>query len=150
MSTYEALKALHVLAAVIWVGSGVSGQMYALRAQRRSRQDLFNFGDDAEWYANRFILPSALIALLTGLGMTADADYSLGDFWLAFGLAGFAVSFVMGAVFVGPAIKKASKARAEGRNEEAEALIGRVFLISRLELALLIAIVLDMVVKPGA
>jgi uncharacterized membrane protein len=149
VSTYEALKALHVLAAVVWVGSGVSAQMYALRAQRRSRQDLFNFGDDAEWYANRFILPSALIVVLTGFGLVADADYSLGDFWLSFAIAGFAVSFVLGAVFVGPTIKKASKARAEGRNDEAEAMIGRVFLISRIELVLLIAIVVDMVVKPG-
>ena len=69
--------------------------------------------------------------------------------WLSFAMAGFALSFVMGAVIVGPTIKKASNARKDGREEEVEALIGRVFLVSRIELVLLILIVPDMVIKPG-
>ncbi len=149
MSTYEALKALHVLAAAIWVGSAVASQIYAVRARRRSNADLFNFGDDAEYFGNRFLIPSSLIVVLTGFGMAADADYSLGEFWLSFAIAGFAFSFILGAGFVGPTLKKVRLAREAGDEEAGVGYIGRIFMLSRIELVVLILIVLDMVIKPG-
>jgi uncharacterized membrane protein len=124
--------------------------MYAIRARRRSHNDVLVFGYDAEWYGNRVLIPASLIAALTGFGMVADADYSLGDTWIAIAIAGFLSSFVLGAFLIGPTLKRVRVAREGGDESLGASLIGRIFMISRIELVVLVVVVLDMVIKPGA
>jgi hypothetical protein len=63
----------------------------------------------------------------------------------------FAFSFVSGAFYIGPQTGKLKKMyEAEGTEAPgAPALIRKIFVISRIELVLLILIVFDMVLKPG-
>ena len=67
------------------------------------------------------------------------------------GLIAFLASAITGAGFLGPETGRISKlAGTKGADDpEVQARISRVFLISRIELVLLVLIVLDMVVKPG-
>jgi hypothetical protein len=67
-------------------------------------------------------------------------------------IAMFAFSFVSGAFCIGPHLKRLRRvADAEGTDSPAvDALIRRIFVVSRVELVLLILIVFDMVLKPGA
>jgi hypothetical protein len=66
-------------------------------------------------------------------------------------LAMFAFSFVSGAFYLGPQSGKLKRLyEAEGANAAgARELIGKLFLVSRIELVLMVLIVLDMVIKPG-
>ncbi len=72
--------------------------------------------------------------------------------WILFALIVFGGSFVLGAGFIGPESGRIGKLiEAEGPTApEVQRRIKRIFLVSRIELAFLILVVLDMVVKPGA
>ncbi len=72
--------------------------------------------------------------------------------WILFALVVFGGSFLLGAAFIGPQSGRIRKLiEAEGPTApEVQRRIKRIFLVSRIELAFLILVVLDMVVKPGA
>ena len=76
-------------------------------------------------------------------------DYHQG--WVQFALVIIALSIVTGAGFLGPESGRIARATETGGVEspEVQARIRRIFLVSRIELALLLAVVFDMVVKPG-
>ena len=61
------------------------------------------------------------------------------------------VSIAIGAGFLGPEAGRIARATEAGGVESAEVQqrIRRIFLVSRIELVLLLAVVFDMVVKPG-
>jgi hypothetical protein len=66
-------------------------------------------------------------------------------------LAVFVASFLAGAGFLGPETGRLGKlAEEKGADDpDVQRRIRRVFLISRIELVLLVLVVFDMVVKPG-
>jgi hypothetical protein len=68
-----------------------------------------------------------------------------------FGLAVIALSIVVGAGYLGPESGRIARATERSGVESAEVQerIRRIFLVSRIELVLLLAVIFDMVVKPG-
>lgn len=153
MDLYEALKVVHVLAAIVWVGGNVYQHVVNTPKVRKADADeLMVLAQDSQNYGNRVLIPSTLLLILSGFGMTADADYSLGEFWLSFALAGWIFSFVLGAFYLGPTLGKtrATLQEASGAiTETVRSNIQKIFLWGRIELAILVLIVIDMVVKPG-
>jgi uncharacterized membrane protein len=151
MDFYEFLKVLHVLAAVVWVGGASATQVFAIRAKRANEPSrMVDFLTESEWIGTRVFLPSSLILVATGFGMIGDADLEF-DFWIIFGLAVWLFSAGVGASFLGPESGRiANIVAAEGATSpNAIARIKRIFLVSRIELVLLLLVVIDMVVKPG-
>ena len=152
MDFYELLKTLHVLAAVVWVGGAATTQVYAMRANRATEPErMVNFSSDAEWVGTRVFLPMSLILVASGFGMIGDASLDF-DLWIIFGLAIWLVSAGVGSAFLGPESGRiANIVAAEGpASPNAQARIQRIFLISRIELVLLLLVVIVMVTKPGA
>jgi hypothetical protein len=84
--------------------------------------------------------------MLVGKG---DWDWS---FWLVFALVVWILSVITGAAFLGPESGRIEQVtEREGPNSpEAVARLTRIILVSRIELVLLILVVLDMTLKPGA
>jgi uncharacterized membrane protein len=151
MDFYEFLKVLHVVAAVVWVGGASVTQLYAIRATRTSEPErIVNFSSDAEWVGTRVFLPMSLILVATGFGMIGDASLDF-EAWIVIGLAVWVISAGVGASFLGPESGRIAKVvETEGAaSPNAQARIKRIFLISRIELVLLLIVVVDMVVKPG-
>jgi hypothetical protein len=68
-----------------------------------------------------------------------------------FGLVIIALSILVGAGYLGPEAGRIAKAteRDGVDSPEVQARIQRIFLVSRIELVFLLAVVFDMVVKPG-
>mgnify|MGYP000977606802 CR=1 FL=1 len=100
---YEALLFVHILAAVVWVGGGAATQFYAIRAMGSTDPGrLAGFAKDAEWVGMRVFMPASLVVLGAGFGLVAKGDWSLGTFWVAFGLGAMAASALTGALFLGP------------------------------------------------
>jgi uncharacterized membrane protein len=151
-TTYQWYLAVHILAAVVWVGGALATQVFALRATRTNDGTrIANFAQDAEWIGMRVFLPSSLILVIFGFMLVGERDWAW-DFWLVFALAVWALSVVVGAAFLGPESGRIAKiTEREGPDSaEATARLKRIFLISRIELVLLILVVIDMAVKPGA
>lgn len=154
LTHYNELKFVHVLAAIVWVGGAATAQVYALLAVRTNDPvRVAAFAGDTEFVGTRIFLPAALILLVSGI-LTVRASsgaWTFGQGWVQFGMVVIALSVLTGAGFLGPESGRIAKATKAGGVEspEVQARIRRIFLVSRVELVLLLAVVFDMVVKPG-
>jgi hypothetical protein len=83
--------------------------------------------------------------------MMINLNSPWGANWIVFGLVAFAMSFAVGAGFLGPEGGRiAAVIEREGpQSPEAQARIRRILLISRCELVVLVTVVVNMVVKPA-
>lgn len=154
LTHYNAFKFVHVLSAVVWVGGACTVQVYALLALRTDDPvRVASFARDTEFVGTRIFLPSSLIVLVSGIFTLHDSDglWSFSQGWVQFGLVVIALSIVVGAGYLGPESGRIAKATEAGGVEspEAQRRIRRIFLVSRVELVFLLAVVFDMVVKPG-
>ena len=152
ITTYEALLFGHLGFVAIWLGTNTCLQLLALRAVGKGPEATASLLADVEWLGTRLLVPSSLLVLVFGFGLVGNIDgYELSQFWLAAALAVFAVSFLLGAGFLGPESGRIGKLVDErgASDPEVERRIARIFLVSRIELVLLFLVVLDMVVKPG-
>jgi uncharacterized membrane protein len=152
MTWYTFFKSVHVLAAAIWVGGGVMIQALAFRITRTgdpARQA--TFAKDTEVVTMRLFIPTTWILLLAGIGMMINLDLSWGQNWIVFALIAFALSFAIGAGFLGPESGRiAAVIERDGpESPEAQERIRRILLISRCELVVLMAVIVNMVVKPA-
>jgi uncharacterized membrane protein len=152
VSYYEFLLFGHLLFVAVWVGTDVSLQLFALRARRAGPERMVTFLADVEWLGLRLLNPTSLLVLIFGVLLVIDSEaWELSQFWVAAGLAAFLASAITGAGFLGPETGRLGK-MAEERgvdDPELQRRISRIFVISRIELVILVLIILDMVVKPG-
>ena len=149
---YEWLKSLHVLMAIVWVGGAIALQVLAVRTMRaRDPERLRIFVGEVEFVGTRIFTPASLILLILGIIMVIDR-WAFEQFWIVAAIVMFAFSFVSGAFYLGPNSAKLRKMyEAEGANAAgAPELIRKLFLVSRVELVLMVLIVFDMVLKPGS
>ncbi len=81
----------------------------------------------------------------------SSGAYDLGQGWVTFGFIVWLFSFLVGAGYLGPESGRLSTLAEERRPEDTEyqRRIKRIFVVSRIELLLLVLVVLDMTVKPG-
>jgi uncharacterized membrane protein len=150
VSAYEIYLLLHILAAVIWVGGAATAQVFAHRIVKGgSPAELVGFGKNVEWVGLRLYMPAGFVLLITGFLLVEDGDWSY-DFWVIFGLVVFGLSFLAGALFFGPESGRIAKLVEQHGPEHAEVQrrLRRLIKSSRVELALLVAVVVDMVIKP--
>ena len=79
-----------------------------------------------------------------------EKEIDWGQFWVIFGLIGWALAGLLGIGFVGPELGRIDEAaRAHGpESPEVAARVKRLFMIFRFDTALLILIVLDMTAQP--
>jgi uncharacterized membrane protein len=152
-TTYKVLLTLHILAAVIWVGGGAIIQLFALRATRsKSQEHQAEFAADVSVIGMRTFIPASLVLIVTGLWLVHEGSLGYGKAWVLIGLAVWIGSFLSGALFLGPQSGKLGKdIETYGfSSPQAQSRLSKIFLHSRIELAFLVVVVCDMVLKPGA
>jgi uncharacterized membrane protein len=154
LTNYTGFKFVHVLAAVVWVGGACAVQVYALLAVRtKDPVRVAAFAGDTEFVGTRIFIPASLILLVSGLLTVHESGgaWSYRQGWVQFGLAIVLLSIVVGAGYLGPESGRIARAtEAHGvASAEVQARIRRIFLVSRIELVLLLCVIFDMVVKPG-
>ena len=110
-----------------------------------------DFAKDTEVVGMRVFIPATWILLLAGIAMMVNLGWAWGVTWIVLGLVAFAISFVVGAGFLGPEGGRiAAVIEREGpASPEAQARIRRILLISRCELVVLVTVLVNMVVKPS-
>jgi uncharacterized membrane protein len=150
---YSAFKAVHVLFAVIWVGGGVTIMIHAIRAQRaRDPEGIVTVARQAAFMGEKVFAPVGLVVFLMGIGMMINTNWGWSHFWIVFGLLGYAATFIVGIGVLSPLAKRIDQsAEANGpTHPETMALIDRIMLIARFDVALLMLVVVDMATKPFA
>jgi uncharacterized membrane protein len=148
---YNIYLAFHVVAAVIWVGGALALGILALVADRKDDDEaMIAIGKQAEWIGMRVFTPAAFVVLAFGFALAAEGDWSFGDFWLLAGLIGWGLSAALGILFLSPEAKRLNALAAERgmKHPETQARLRRILAISRIDLAILTLIVLDMAAKP--
>lgn len=148
---YELLLFVHVVCAVIWVGGAFYAQLLAVRAGRSNDpMALPRLGRDIEFLGSRVFAPAAVLLFLAGAAMTLRA-WSFGQLWVAASVGLWVASALAGSAYLAPRARRVSALfEAEGPESVAgRRLIGRMFLVSRLELVSFAVIIGLMVFKPG-
>lgn len=152
MTLYEFLKLVHVLGAIAWVGTSIEQQLVGARAMSsNARGRLAHFVDEAEWVGVRIMTPAAILVVIAGVLMVIESGWNFSDSWILIGIGLFVLTSLNGMVFLTPQTKRLKLSIAERGEDDAsvQALVKKVTLASRIDLLILIAIVADMVIKPG-
>ncbi len=150
---YALFKAVHVLFAVIWVGGGVTIFIHAIRAQTARDPDaIVTVAKQAAFMGEKVFAPVGLVTFLMGIAMMINTSWGWGHFWIIAGLIGYAATFGVGVGILSPLAKKIDhSAEMNGpTHPETIALIEKIMLIGRFDVAILMLVVLDMVTTPCA
>jgi uncharacterized membrane protein len=149
--TYQIYLAIHVIAAVIWVGGDVTLTTLGIVFERRHEgETLAALGRLGTWIGTRVYTPALFVVIGFGIALMHELHLDYGQFWVIFGLVGWAIAATLGVAFVGPELGRIDlAARTHGPDsEEVARRVQRLFMIFRFDTALLILIIIDMSAKP--
>ena len=145
-------KIVHVGFAVFWVGGGLLLTALALRAERsKDPEDLANIARQATFVGEKLFAPASGIVLLMGIVMVINSpEIGFGDTWVIIGLIGFAISFVTGIAVLAPRARRLVELfdTVGSTAPQTQAAIREILLISRVDVAVLVIVVFDMLMKP--
>jgi uncharacterized membrane protein len=148
---YALFKYIHVLFAVVWIGGGALLTILALAAERKQDpMELVTVARQAAFVGEKVFAPAGLVVFLMGIAMMLNTNWGWGKFWIVAGIIGYAITFVTGIAVLSPLAKKI-KTSAEENGATAPvtmALINRILLIARVDIAVLFLVIADMVTKP--
>ena len=151
MTSYELWLFLHVSAAIVWIGGAVAAQVFAALTKRAADPaQSAALGRNVSFLGNWVFLPSSLVVLVTGIGLTEDGGWDWSEPFIAIGLVGWALVFVTAFGYVSRAMASAGQRMAtEGPSPALMAQINRVVLLARGLIVVLFVIVFVMVTKLG-
>jgi len=145
-------KLIHVGVAVFWVGGGLLLTALALRAERsHDPEEIARIARQATFVGEKLFAPAGGIVLLMGILMVINSpEISFGMTWVIIGLVGFAVSFVMGIAVLAPRARRIVELSDTVGvvAPQTQAAIREILLISRVDIAVLVIVVFDMLMKP--
>jgi uncharacterized membrane protein len=152
MTSLQLLVLGHVLGTVSLVGGTFMLQILAVLATRSPvAADLTALARQAAWIGPRVFMPSALVIVATGLGMASQLRVALNEPFVLIGAAAILFAAATGPAYLAPESRRISRlVAADGdASPEARKRLRRLFVVSRVELLLLVAAVAAMVVKPS-
>lgn len=150
--SYEVLLTFHIVAAVLWVGGAVAMILLALRITgARASSQMADFAANIEWLGKFYFTPLSLMTLLFGILLVHQMDsVTVSDFFVQYGLTAIVITIAVGSGFLGPQSGKLSQLIAAKGAEapEAQALLGRILMVARLDGLMLLSVVAMMALKP--
>jgi uncharacterized membrane protein len=148
---YELLVYVHIVCAMTWVGGAIYIQVLAMRVNGSDDPaELPRFARHIEAIGSRVFVPAAIGLFAGGAVMTAQR-WVFGQAWILASIGLWVLSALAGAFYLAPRAKPAARLfDEEGLESEAgRRLVGRMFLVSRLELVSFAVVIGLMVFKPG-
>ena len=152
MSRYELLLTLHILGAAMWFGSGLAITVISFRLLGSDPPAFSSFSGHAGWWAGRAHPAAAVLILLAGFGLVAEADLSMGELWISLALAGWIVLLAIGGGLIsrtGAQLTAAYDRSGGALTDEVRSVAERLLLYTRIESVVLVLVIVDMVAKPG-
>jgi len=148
---YSAFKTVHVIAAIVWIGGGTLLTILGVAAERkRDPIELANIARQAATVGEKVFAPAGLVVVAMGIAMMLNTDWGWGKFWIVAGLVGYAITFFTGVGVLSPLAKKVTALTEEKgpTHPETAAAITRILTIARIDVAMLLLVIVDMVTKP--
>src|SRR5262245_49176442 len=148
---YQIFKVLHIFFAVVWIGGGLLMTVFGIKAELSDDPgERIWLARQGAWVSGGVFAPSALVVLAMGIAMMLKVDWGWDNFWVVFGLLGFAWTFTTGLGVIVPLSHRLNRlVDTVGPDApEAQATISRILLAARIDIAVLLLVVIDMVVKP--
>lgn len=146
----QVLLYVHLLAAIAWMGAGITLVLLARRAVQTG-EEMAMIGQ-MEWLGGRVGGPSVILLLVTGVWMVARIGaWQFGQLWVILGLGGLVVLFLMGVAVHRPhykQIRRAIEQYGEG-SPEVQRQVRWSFRAGQVEVVVMAIVVLLMVFKPG-
>ncbi len=98
------------------------------------------------------VRPLSVLLLVFGILLVGEVGYEHSQLWVSLAYVGWLIAFVLGA-FVYPRVAKRMEEAVERHGRESDEALGQVrrFLaLNTIEITVLLLVVVDMAVKPGA
>ena len=148
---YDLFKFLHILMAVIWVGSGVGLSALTL-SMARDPGAMGRVMPHLEALGPKVFGPSSGLTLVFGIVtvLFSKGAYEFSETWILIGFVGFAISGVM-TMMLAPRAKRLGALTAEKGHDDPEVAAGarRIINMRMIEILILVAVIAAMVFKPG-
>jgi len=149
MSLYLALKLVHILFAMVAVGTNFSYAFW-LRLAGNDRDRIAHTLESIHrldmWLAN----PAYVIVLLAGIGMVVVGPYPITTPWILLAIALYVLVALLGITLYAPAVRRQrAAALADPNSTEYRAAARRSNLLGLVAVAIVTVIVVLMVLKPG-
>jgi uncharacterized membrane protein len=151
-ASYEIYLALHILAVTVWVGGDITlTTLGIVFEQKQDGPTLAALGRMGTWIGTRVYTPALFFVFGFGVALIEKAGLPWDEFWIIFGVVGWALAMAIGIAFVGPELGRIDKAAQEFGPDSPEVgrRVKRLFTIFRFDTALLALIVIDMAAKPS-
>jgi uncharacterized membrane protein len=149
--SYKVYLALHVLAVTVWVGGDITlTTLGVVFEQKRDGPTLAALGRMGTWIGTRVYTPALFFVFGFGVALVEKSGQPWDQFWVVFGVVGWALAMAIGIAFVGPELGRIDAAAQQFGPESPEVArrVKRLFTIFRFDTAVLALIVIDMVAKP--
>ncbi|MBI2169106.1 MAG: DUF2269 family protein [Actinobacteria bacterium] len=149
----QALLTVHLLAVATWIGAALALQVIAARTGRADADPVSDhFALDAEAVGKLLFAPSSILLLITGAALVERQDLAWSEPWIVLGVVALLVAGAVGGAFLIPEGRRIAALAKEPGHDPAEvrARARRRFLVARIDLAVLVLAVADMVFRPGA
>lgn len=148
MDLILALKVVHILAAIVAVGSNVT-YAYWLRRAGTDRERLVFTIEGIQRLDNRIANPAYILVLLTGLGMVLAGAFSFTTGWIVAAIVLYVALVVVGIAFFSPAIRRQlEEARRDPATPAYAQAAARSTLFGIGTLVVVVVIIFLMVAKP--
>jgi uncharacterized membrane protein len=151
MTWYEVLLFFHVVAVIVWLGSGLLLNVLAFRAERAHDDDaLRRVADDSAELSMTVFIPASLATLVFGVLLTIEGPWGADQLWIVLGLVGYAATFLTGILVMKPGSEKiaALVARDDGFGPEALLETRRLLTKGRADTVVIYLVVAVMTLKP--
>jgi uncharacterized membrane protein len=153
-TVYDWLKLFHVLAAVTWVGGDIMIFIMSRRiAKQNDPQRAVGFVHDLGEIGQRVLAPVSIVLIVFAISLVAYSPaWNFTDTWIELAILGYLATFVTGVFFLGPSAGKIEKLIEAGSgpdDPEVQGLVQRTMFVGRIDVAVLVLVVCDMVLKPG-
>jgi uncharacterized membrane protein len=148
---FAVFKLIHVSVAVFWVGGGLLLTGLALRAERADDpEEIATIARQATFAGEKLFAPAGGVVLAMGIAMVINQHTGFGTTWVDIGLVGFALSFVTGIGVLAPRAKKIAELcdTVGAAAPQTQAAIKEILVIARADVAVLVIVVADMLMKP--
>jgi uncharacterized membrane protein len=150
LTWYDWFKALHVIAASVWAGGGVTLFALGTAASRlRDPEKQLTLLRLSNVIGGPMFGISALVLLGFGIGLVENGNWGYDRFFVQWGIGAFAVSSLIGVLFYGAQTKKIEAAAERGLNDpEFQLRVRRYSRVGTLDMLLLMATMFVMTAKP--
>ena len=150
VTLYTGLKFVHVLAAIVAVGTNVTYGVWLTRARHSPENELFALRG-IKFLDDRVANPAYGVLLIAGILTVLEGHWSFGQLWIVLGIVGYVLVVAIAVAIFTPSLRgQIEVLGSDGRESPRYRELGkRVQMSGAILGVLVIAIVFVMVTKPG-